>query len=75
MLTVEGIVFLCLKPAETIKLWPALIPAFAVIHVALPGTIGSLKDAFFPKGGLIAQQSNANSRPTTIHCSPEGVSD
>jgi len=57
MLTVEGIVFLCLKPAETIKLWPALIPAFAVIHVALPGTIGSLKDAFFPKGGLIAQQS------------------
>ena len=74
MLTVEGIVFLCLKPAETIKLWPALIPAFAVIHVAVPGTIGSLKDAFFPKGGLIAQQSNG-SRPTTTHCSREGVSD
>jgi len=60
MLTVEAIVFLCLKPAETIKLWPVLIPAFAVIHVAVPGTIGSLKAAFFPKGGLVAQQSNAN---------------
>ena len=57
MLTVEVIVFLCLKPAETFRLWPALIPAFAVVHLALPGTIGSLKDAFFPKGGLIAQQS------------------
>jgi hypothetical protein len=40
-----------------VRLWPALIPAFALVHVALPGTIGSLKDAFFPKGGLIAQQS------------------
>ena len=57
MLAVEGIVFLCLKPTETIRLWPALIPALAVVHVAMPGTIGSLKDAFFPKGGLIAQQS------------------
>jgi hypothetical protein len=57
MLTVEVIVFLCLKPAETIRLWPALIPALAVVHLAVPGTIGSLKDAFFPKGGLIAQQS------------------
>ena len=57
MLTVEGIVFLCLKPSETMKLWPAVIPALAVVHVAVPGTLGSLKDAFFPKGGLIAQQS------------------
>ena len=35
----------------------ALIPAVAVVHFALPGTIGGLKEAFFPKGGLIAQQS------------------
>jgi hypothetical protein len=27
-----------------------------VVHFALPGTIGSLKGAFFPKGGLIAEQ-------------------
>ena len=57
MLAAEAIVFLLLKPNETKKLWPALIPAIAVVHFALPGTIGGLKDAFFPKGGLIAQQS------------------
>lgn len=57
MLIAEAIVFLLLKPNETKKLWPALIPAILVVHVALPGTIGGLKAAFFPQGGLIAQQS------------------
>ena len=57
MLTAEVIVFLWLKPNETKKLWPALIPAIVIVHFALPGTIGGLKEAFFPKGGLIAQQS------------------
>jgi O-antigen ligase len=57
MLAVETVVFLRLKPKETKKLWPALIPAVIVLHFALPGTVGSLRSAFFPKGGLIAQQS------------------
>ena len=65
MLVVEAVVFLLLKPNETKKLWPALIPALAIIHFALPGTIGGLKDSFFPKGGIIAQQSRfeANYNP------------
>jgi O-Antigen ligase len=57
MLAVEVIVFLCLKPKETKKLWPALIPTLALVHFALPGMIGGLKASFFPKGGIIAQQS------------------
>jgi polysaccharide biosynthesis protein PslJ len=57
MLATEVIVFLILKPAETKKLWPALVPALVLVHFALPGSIGGLKAAFFPKGGLIAQQS------------------
>jgi O-Antigen ligase len=57
MLIAEAVVFLLLKPNETKKLWPALIPAIVVVHVALPGTIGGLKASFFPQGGLIAQQS------------------
>jgi hypothetical protein len=57
MLVAEAVVFLLLKPNETKKLWPALIPTLAVVHFALPGTIGGLKDSFFPKGGIIAQQS------------------
>jgi hypothetical protein len=58
MLVVEAIVFLMLKPVETKRLWPALVPAVVVLHFALPGTIGGFKAAFFPKGGLIAQQSH-----------------
>ena len=57
MLAAEVIVFLVLKPKETRKLWPALVPAIVLVHFALPGTIGGFKEAFFPKGGLIAQQS------------------
>jgi hypothetical protein len=57
MIGIVGFVFLLLKPSETKALWPALIPAVVVIHFALPGSIGSFKDAFFPKGGIIAQQS------------------
>jgi hypothetical protein len=33
-------------------------PALAVIHLALPGTLGSLKNSFMPSGGLVAQQKS-----------------
>lgn len=49
-------VFLWLRPRETKRLWPALIPALLVVHLALPGTLGTLKASFFPAGGLIAEQ-------------------
>jgi len=64
MLVVEIIFYLRLKPQETKRLWPVLIPAVVVVHVFLPGQIGTFRDAFFPKGGLIAEQTqlaqNAN---------------
>ena len=56
MLFVVGLVFLWLRPKETRRLWPALLPALIVLHFALPGTIGSLKQSFLPAGGLIAEQ-------------------
>jgi polysaccharide biosynthesis protein PslJ len=56
MLLVTVVVFVRHRPKEMKKLWPALLPLFVVVHIALPGTIGSLKDGFFPSGGLIAQQ-------------------
>jgi hypothetical protein len=58
MMLVIGFVYLWLRPIETRRLWPLLVPLLAVVHVALPGTIGSLKGAFFPKGGLVAEQTN-----------------
>jgi hypothetical protein len=56
MLIVVFIVFLRLQPVETKRLWRFLLPAFIVIHVALPGAIGTLQESFFPKGGLVAEQ-------------------
>ena len=56
LLAVIG-VFLWLRGKETRRLWPAVIPVLIVIHIALPGALGSLKDAFLPPGGLIAEQA------------------
>jgi O-antigen ligase len=57
MAVAEVVVFLILKPKETRRLWPLVIPGAVVVHVFLPGAIGSLKNSFFPKGGIIQQQS------------------
>ena len=57
MLVVVGLVFLWLRPVQTKRLWPLLLPLAIVIHLALPGTIGALKQSFFPAGGLIAEQA------------------
>jgi O-antigen ligase/polysaccharide polymerase Wzy-like membrane protein len=56
MLLVEGVVFVILRPRQTLRFWPALIPLVLAVHIALPGTLGTLRAQFFPKGGLIKQQ-------------------
>jgi O-antigen ligase len=57
MLFVVGLVFLWLRPVETRRLWPLLVPMLVVVHLALPGAIGTIRGAFFPQGGLLAEQS------------------
>jgi polysaccharide biosynthesis protein PslJ len=59
MLAIIVLVFLLLRTEQTKRLWPLLLPALAAIHIILPGTIGTLRASLFPKGGLIAQQRNA----------------
>jgi len=56
LLVVAG-VFLWMRPRQTLRCWPALIPILVVVQVAMPGAVRGTIDAFFPKGGLIAQQS------------------
>jgi len=51
-------VFLYLRPRQTRRCWPALIPVLVVVHLSAPGALGNVYGAFFPSGGLIAQQSN-----------------
>jgi hypothetical protein len=53
-------VALWVRRKEVVRLWPALVPLVVLIHFAVPGTIGGLADAFFPEGGLVAQQSDAS---------------
>jgi O-antigen ligase len=58
MLVAVAGAFLWLRPKQTRRLWPLLIPAVLAVHVIIPGTIGTLRSAFFPEGGLIAEQSS-----------------
>ena len=63
MLVAVAATFLWLRPRETRRLLPLLLPAIIAAHFVVPGTLGTLKESFFPKGGLIAeQQSNPGSR-------------
>ena len=59
MLIVEAIVFLRLRPVETRRLWPLLVPLLVGVHLAVPGTAGALKNAFLPKGGIVREQQGA----------------
>lgn len=52
-----GLVFLCLRPKQTLRAWPLIVPAVVMIQFALPGVLRSLESSFFPRGGLIAQQT------------------
>jgi hypothetical protein len=50
-------VYLWLRPKETRRLWPAVFPLLIAVHIAVPGAIGTLKESFFPAGGLVKDQS------------------
>ena len=60
MLIVIGLVFLWLRPVETRRIWPLVVPAFLAVSIALPHTVGSFYAAFFPKGGIVAEQDQKN---------------
>lgn len=63
MLVVVAVVFLVLRPRETKRLWPLVVPLVIATHFAMPGTLGTIKQSFFPEGGLIQEQrSSAGSR-------------
>jgi hypothetical protein len=51
------LVFLCLRPRQVLRCWPALIPTLVVVHFLLPGALGGVTGALFPSGGLLKQQT------------------
>ena len=61
MLLAQGILYFIYKRRETLRLLPLLVPAVVVVHGLLPGAIGGFRASFFPKGGIIAQQTQLGS--------------
>jgi O-antigen ligase len=59
MLVVVFLIFLWLRPTATKRIWPVIPVALVAVPLALPGTFGSLRSAFFPEGGLISEQRQA----------------
>jgi len=60
MLGVTLVVLVVLRPRDMRQLFGRtkylILPLLLAVHLALPGTLGTLKDLFFANGGVIAQQ-------------------
>jgi polysaccharide biosynthesis protein PslJ len=56
MFGVELFVYVVLRGRDARRLVPALVLALLAASVAVPGSIGTIKNAFLPKGGLVAEQ-------------------
>ena len=51
------LIFIWLRPRQTLKCWPAAIPIVILVSVVVPGSLSGIIDGLFPKGGFIAAQS------------------
>jgi O-antigen ligase len=56
MLMAVLVSFLCIRPRETVRLLPWLLPAVVAIQVVMPGTLGTMK-AMLDPNYLIQEQS------------------
>ena len=57
VLVAAGLVLLWLQPRDVKRLLPLAVPLLIVVKLALPGSIATLKESFFPKGGLVQEQT------------------
>lgn len=64
-------VYAWLRPSDVKQLWPLLVPAVVVIHLALPGAIGGIQGAFFPSEGLLKDQTQFQGRASGERLGPE----
>lgn len=71
MLATVALVFLWLRPRSVKKLLPLLLPAAIAVHLALPGVIGGIRQAFFPPEGLIADQTQYGGRISGRRLGPQ----
>jgi hypothetical protein len=55
VLVAAGLVLLWLQPTDLKKLAPLIVPGIVVVQLALPGSLATVKNLFFPQGGLVAE--------------------
>ena len=70
-LATVAIVFGLLRPREMKRFVPLLLPMVIVIHLAVPGAIGGLRQSFFPAQGLIQDQTAFSGRASGERLRPE----
>ena len=58
MLGVILIVLAFMRPAESLRLLAVIGLAAGALIVSSPSSIGAARDAFFPQGGILSEQSN-----------------
>jgi hypothetical protein len=56
MLVTLLVTYTLIKPASIRRALPMLVPLLIAVNLAIPGSLHTLRTAFFPDGGLIAQQ-------------------
>jgi hypothetical protein len=60
MFAVAGIVYGLIRPKDVRRLIvPVIVVGALGVHTLLPGTLGTVRESFFPKGGLVQQQRDA----------------
>jgi O-antigen ligase len=57
VLVAAAVILLWLRPTDVKRLLPLAVPLIVVVQLTLPGSIATLKNQFFPKGGLVAEQT------------------
>jgi O-antigen ligase/polysaccharide polymerase Wzy-like membrane protein len=62
MMVVILVAMLILKPRATRRMLPKLLPLLLVVHVAMPGTLSTFKNTFFPSGGVVAAETSTDAQ-------------
>ena len=52
-----AVVYVLLRPAQTFRFWPLLIPGLLAVHIAMPGVLGGIYKGIFPAQGIVAHEA------------------
>ena len=65
------LVFIWLRPREIKRLIPLLPVVLVIVHLAVPGALGGIRQAFFPPQGLVSDQTVYGGRVSSERLGPE----